>query len=332
MKKEKYLILGISSFSGASMAEYLLKKNKLVYGTYRNKKIKPYLPFRFYEEKTNKAKLIKIDILKDGNKLINYIKKIKPDYIIDFASICMVEESWANPKKYFEINLTGKINLIQSLNKLKNFKKYIYISTPEIFGSSNKNIKENCSIFAPNTPYANSKLSYEFLINSFAKNFNLPIIITRFSNFYGPGQPAYRLIPKIILSIKKGMKFPIQGSGNSKRNFIFSEDFCNGILKTIKKGKKGNIYHFSGKELYSVKEVIKKVCKIMKTDYKRLVYFKKDRVGKDKQYLLDCVKTRKDLAWKPVIKFDKGIRETINYINKNLSNFKKMPLNFKFKL
>ena len=329
MKKDKYLILGISSFSGASMAAYLIKRNKSVYGSYRNNKVKPYLPFKFYEKNNNKIKLVKVDILKDGNKLINFIKKVKPNYIIDFASICMVGESWLKPKKYFDINVTEKINLIQNLNKLKNFKKYIYISTPEIFGSSNDNIKEDCKIFAPNTPYANSKLSFEFLISNFAKNFNLPVIIARFSNFYGPGQPAYRLIPKIIISIKKGVKFPIQGSGTSKRNFIYSEDFCSGIFKTIKKGKKGAIYHFSGKEMYTVKGVIKKVCKIMKTDYKKLVYFKQDRVGKDKQYLLDCVKTRKDLAWKPVIKFDKGIKETINYINKNISYLKKMPLNFK---
>ena len=329
MNREKFFLLGVSSFAGASMASFLINKKKMVYGTYKTNKTKAYLPFKKLETKDNKVNLIKIDLLKDNKKLLKKIKKINPDYIIDFASICMVGESWTNPRKYFNTNVLSKTELISNLKKIKKLKKYIYISTPEVFGSSKNFIKEKSNDFSPSTPYAASKLACEILIKSYIKNFNTPIIIARFSNFYGPGQPAYRLIPKIILSIKKKIKFPLDGKGLSKRNYIFSEDFCKGIFKIVKKGKNGNTYHFASKKLYSVKEIIFKICKIMNINYKNLVISKKDRIGKDRIYKLSSYKTEKQLDWSASVTFDDGIKKTINYINDNFDCIKKESMNFK---
>ena len=329
MKREKFFLLGVSSFAGASMASFLINKKKIVYGTYRSNKAKPYLPFKYMETKNNKVNLIKIDLLKDNKKLFQIIKKVNPDYIIDFASISMVGESWINPRKYFNTNVLSKTDLISNLKKIKKLKKYIYISTPEVFGSSKNFIKETSNTFSPSTPYAASKLACEVLMKSYIKNFNTPIIIARFSNFYGPGQPAYRLISKIILSIKKKIKFPLDGKGTSLRNYIFSEDFCRGIFKIVRKGKNGNTYHFASNKLYSVKEIVLKICKIMNTNYKNLVISKKDRIGKDKIYKLNSNKTRKKLNWNMSVAFDRGIRKTINYINDNFDCIKKESMNFK---
>jgi dTDP-glucose 4,6-dehydratase len=322
MIKEKFLLLGISSFAGASMADYLIKQKKNVFGTYRNTKIKPYLPFKYNENKENKVKLIKVDLLKDSKKILRIVKKIKPDYIIDFASICMVGESWVNPKKYYDTNLIAKIELIKNLHKLKKLKKYIYISTPEVFGSSEKYIKGDSKFFFPNTPYAASKLSCELLLNSYVKNFNSPIIIARFSNFYGPGQPLYRLIPKIIMHIDKKIKFPLEGKGGSKRNFIYTDDFCNAIMKVCNKAKLGSIYHFSGKNFYTVLEIIKTVCRLKKYNYKKLIEFKKDRIGKDQSYKLDATEAKKKLSWKPNVSINEGINMIIKYQKKYYNEMK----------
>ena len=322
MKKDKFLLLGISSFAGASMANYLIRQKKNVFGTYRNAKIKPYLPFKYNEEKDNKVNLIKIDLLKDSKKILRIVKKIEPEYIIDFASVCMVGESWANPKKYFDINLTAKIELIQSLHKLERLKKYVYISTPEVFGSSEEFIKDESKLFSPNTPYAASKLSCEILLNSYIKNFNSPAVIARFSNFYGPGQPLYRLIPKIIMHIDKKIKFPLEGKGNSKRNFIYTDDFCDAIMKVCNKAKNGSIYHFSGKKFYTVLEIIKTVCKLKGYNYKNLIKFKKDRIGKDQSYKLDSTQAKKKLSWKPKISINEGINMIIKYQKKHYNEMK----------
>ena len=150
------LILGISSFSGASFASYISKKKFRVFGTFSKKKNTHYLP---YDKK--KIKCFKIDLLKDTKKLLRLIKKIKPAIIVDHASICMVAESWTNPDKYLKINVNSKVDLVKGLKDLKFLKKYIYISTPEIFGSKLKEINEFSSNFNPSTPYACSKLTSE---------------------------------------------------------------------------------------------------------------------------------------------------------------------------
>ena len=131
----------------------------------------------------------------------------------------MVGESWLNPDKYFKINVNSKIDLIRGLKDVKFLKKYIYISTPEIFGSKSKKIDEFFSEFNPSTPYACSKLASELNFRYAFLYQNFPIIISRFSNFYGPNQPIYRLIPKVIMSIKKNKKFSLEGGGQSVRNF-----------------------------------------------------------------------------------------------------------------
>ena len=136
--KEKILILGSSSFSGASLVNFLLNKKKyLVFGTYRRKKIKQFLPY-VYNKNAKSFKEFQVDFLDNPKKIIKIISTLKPDYIIDFASICMVNESWKNPEIYFKTNVLQKAEIFKYLSNINFLKKYIYISTPEVFGSSKK--------------------------------------------------------------------------------------------------------------------------------------------------------------------------------------------------
>ena len=153
------------------------------------KKKKTYLPY--LENKNLKNfKNFQVDFNNSPTKLINLILKIKPDYIIDFAAISVVNESWEFPDTYFDINVQYKLQIFKKLNKFNFLKKYILISTPEIFGNTTDKLKENSNNFNPSTPYATSKLCAEFLLKNYAKKNNMPFIITRFSNFFGPGQPV----------------------------------------------------------------------------------------------------------------------------------------------
>ena len=330
--KEKILVVGSSSFSGASMVKYLLDKNKYkIYGTFRRKKISTYLPYKF-SKNFRLFKEYKIDFTKNSDHLLNIISKIKPKFIIDFASICMVNESWKNSEIYFQINVLSKMRLIEYLSKQSFLKKYIYISTPEIFGSSKEFINENHNIFKPSTPYATTKLCAEIILKNYFSNYKLPLIISRFSNFYGPGQPLYRLIPKIIACIDNKNKFPIQGNGKSKRNFIFSHDFCNGINKILTKGKIGKTYHFSGNSFDSVMDIVRTICDIKTYDIKKLIRKTKSRIGQDFIYKLGSKKTKKELSWKPVYTLKKGLKEVIMYHNTNFTKIFKKQLIYKDKI
>ena len=217
--KKKILVLGISSFAGASFAKYILDNKEYdVFGTFNKNDNFPLRSLLKKKKYKNRLKIFKLDLSKNKN-IFSIIKKIDPEYIYDFASICMVNESWNNPKYYFQVNVNSKIELINKLNKLKKLKKFIYISTPEIFGSTSNKIKENFNKYNPTTPYAASKLSAEMFLNNYISDKEFKIIICRFSNFYGRGQPLYRLIPKLIWCIKNQIKFPLHGRGETKRDF-----------------------------------------------------------------------------------------------------------------
>ncbi len=314
--KQKILILGVSSFAGFSFAQYIFKKKKFkIYGTFSSFKTKELMCFK-KEEKIN---LIKLNLLNNSQKLLKIVKQIKPNIIIDFASVCLVNESWKNPNEYFKINFNSKIDLVSNLKSLKFLKKYIYIGTPEIFGSSDKKIDEYSTNYSPSTPYALSKLSMELLLESYYKNFKSNVIIARFSNFYGRYQPFHRLIPKTIYSILKKQKFPLQGSGTSKRDFIFDEDTNEALYSVIKKGKIGKKYHFSSNKLFRIKDIINIICKKLNYKYSKLVYKVPDRVGKDNNYNLSCLKTKKELNWKSKKSLYLGINQTIKFYKKVLN-------------
>ncbi len=316
---KKILILGVSSFAGYTFFQHIKNKKFKIYGTY-NKKIN----IGSIEKKN--IKLFKIDLNINKNNLTKLTKKIKPDYIVDFASICMVNESWINPTKYYNINFFSKIDFIEYLKKSNFLKKFIYISTPEVFGNTRKKLNEKYAYFKPSTPYASSKLVMEKFISSY--NPSKKFFIARFSNFYGKFQPNYRLIPKTILSIIKKKKILIHGDGSSKRNYIYSEDFSEGILKILTCKNNSQVYHFAGTKLYSVQDIVKKISKIMKVDYKKIVKFTVDRKGKDQVYSLNCSKTMRQLGWSPKVNLDAGIKKIIKYIENNKILVDKRPNNF----
>ncbi len=329
--QQKILILGISSFAGASFANFILNKRKKfkVFGTFNNAKSFPIRSL-LDNQKLKKIKLYRLNLNKN-NKLLSFVKKIEPDYIFDFASICMVNESWSNPSYYFQVNVNSKIEFIKNIDQLKKIKKFIYISTPEIFGSNTKKITEKMINFNPTTPYASSKLSAEMFLNNYINDKNYKIIICRFSNFYGRGQPLYRLIPKLIWCLNNNKKFPLHGTGDTKRDFLFDEDFNNGLFKVLNKGKIGSKYHFSGKKFYKVKEVINKLLSIKGMKFNDCIKFTKDRKGKDQNYFLDCEFTKKEINWDPKINLINGLKKTIKfYENKNLI-IKKKDLKFSIK-
>ena len=118
-----------------------------------------------------------------------------------------------------------------------------------------------------------------------------------------------RLIPKLIKFVNNNKKFPLHGNGDSTRDFIFEDDFNNGLFKLISRGKNGNFYHFSSNKYYKIRDVVKIVCDLLKVNYKDFIYKTKDRIGKDKYYFLDCNKTSKQLNWKPKINIYEGIKK-----------------------
>ena len=272
-------------------------------------------------------KRININKNKDIKKLFNFISSFRPDVIIDFLGQGMVAESWKNPDLTFETNVLSKIKLYNFLIKKKFLKKYIKISTPEVFGSA-KILSSNYDKYNPSTPYALSHAAIEKYLMLLFKQVSFPVIISRFANFYGPYQKLYRLIPLAVHKAHKKERFQLHGGGSSRRSFIYSDDFCEGIFKMIKKGKIGKFYQFSSNEYLSIKKIVEKIYRKKHLNPKKFIINVKDRPGKDKDYKIIDYETRKLLKWQNRVSIDRGINEVINWYHKYSNKFEKKDEKF----
>ncbi len=331
MTDKTFLVLGSNSFSGSNLIYKLLHdhSSNRVIGISRSKENKSY--FLKYKKSVNlrNFKFFQCNI-KKTSLILKLVEKFKPNYIINYSALGMVHESWLNPEDWFKTNLLDQTSFYKNLIGKKFIKKIIHVSTPEVYGSTSRNLKENYK-FNPSTPYAISRAAMDIQLKRMYEYFGLPIIITRTANVYGPGQQLYRIIPKTILNFKKNEKIQIHGDGKSQRSFIYIDDASNATVKILKSGKIGETFHISSGNNLSITKLVKKISRIMNIDFNQYVEFTKDRIGKDQIYDLDSNKLIKQLKWNPQVNLDEGIFKTIKWVNANFVNLKKIKTEYKHK-
>ena len=271
---KKVLILGSNSFSGNNFVNFSLSKGKKVIGISRSNEVKKPMSSYFTNKNKKNFKFYKLDINKNLDKFIKITKSFKPEVIINYSAQGDVRHSWKDPKQWYETNCMGVVNYTSELLNCKFIKKYISISTPEVYGSNPKEIIENNN-FNPSTPYAASKLAGDLHLMTLFKKYNFPVLFTRSSNVYGPHQQLYRIIPKTIIKIKLNQVIHLHGRGKGKRDFIDISDVNEAINLLIKKGKNGDSYNVANKgNLISILELVNKICSIMKVNNtKKIINF-----------------------------------------------------------
>lgn len=329
--KKTIFILGSNSFSGSNLIDLLLKKNFYVVGISRSEEINSiYLKYKS-NSNIHKFEFYKLDINKDLKKILLLVKKKRPKIIVNYIAQGMVAESWLNPDHWYFTNVVSQTRLYKSLQKLKFIKKIIHVTTPEVYGSNIKKIKEDAK-YNPNTPYAISRAMMDIHLKKYCDYYDLPIIFTRTANIYGPGQQLYRIVPKTIMSIKKGSKLNLDGGGTSIRSFIYIEDVSNATLKIILSGKIGETYHISTNDFISIKNLVKKIAEQNQMKLSQIVNLFKDRIGKDHSYKLNSEKIRKSLKWKENTLLNDGLHLTKQWICSNFKFLIKQPIKYKHKL
>jgi dTDP-glucose 4,6-dehydratase len=258
---EKFLILGCDSFYGRNFAELVMARG-------------------------GKVSLAKHYGLEDC------------DYIVNFASKSLVAESWDSPEEWVDANARDFTALLRKSRRFE-FKKFIHVSTPEVYGSVPYWVYETQG-YNPTTPYAVSRAAGDMMLKAYGKAYGLPYIITRTANIYGEGQQDYRIIPKACEAKRTGASLPLHGMGGSRRSFIHVRDACEATYLLCKEGKIGNDYHISTKAAHSIKEVVEMTgCKYHEVE---------DRLGKDEFYLLNSDKLR-SMGWSETISLEEGIRK-----------------------
>jgi len=324
--REKIVVIGSNSFSGASFVAHCLSLGIETLGISRSPEPnRVFLPYKEVQEA--KFKFYQLDLNRDLDKIIEVIRDFEPDYVVNFAAQGMVAESWNYPEDWFQTNTVANVKLHDQLRRCEFIKKYIHISTPEVYGACEGLVKENVS-YSPSTPYAVSRAAADMSLMSFYKAYNFPVVFTRAANVYGPGQQLYRIIPRTILYFLLGKKLQLHGGGHSVRSFIHIRDVADGTLRVARTAANGEIFHFSTSENISIRSLVEIISAQMEVSFADNVEVIGERLGKDAAYLLDSSKAKEILGWEDRISLEEGLGETIKWVKNNLETLEQQTFDY----
>ena len=267
MTEQSCIVIGSNSFSGASFTDHLLNQGYRVFGSSRS--IEPhnaFLPYKWSQNLKNFS-FHQYDLNENLEDLTTLICKHEIPYVINFAAQSMVAESWENPEDWFMTNAVSTVKLHNELRQYDFIKRYVHISTPEVYGNCSGFVDETFS-FNPSTPYAVSRAAGDMSLKAFHSAYDFPVVTTRAANVYGPGQQLYRIISRTILFILLGEKLQLHGGGVSRRSFIHMDDVSDATLKIMLNGKNGETYHISTDEIVSIRELVESICKKLNVSLK----------------------------------------------------------------
>lgn len=322
---EKIIVIGSNSFSGASFIPYALDEGYEVIGISRSEELNPaFLPYK-YEGKD--IEFHQLDLNHDLDKIMSLLNSTKPEYVVNFSAQSMVAQSWDYPEHWFMTNVVSTVQFHNRLRHCDFLKKYVHISTPEVYGSSEGYIKES-KTYHPSTPYAVSRATADMSLQTFYDSYNFPVVFTRAANVYGPGQQLYRIIPRSILYIKMGKKLQLHGGGTSERSFIHMRDVSDATLRIMKNASPGEIFHIATEDSITIRNLVELICELMNVCFEDHVDIAEERLGKDSAYLLDSTKIRNTLGWKNEVSLNEGILAVLQWVEKNFDLLKNQPLNY----
>jgi dTDP-glucose 4,6-dehydratase len=308
----KFFITGGAGFIGSHLCEHIFEtfpKSKIVIVD----KLTYASNINYLEQilKSKRVKFIKSDILDEKN-YISYLKNT--DFAINVAAESHVDNSFKNALNFTKTNTLGAQIFLMSCLKMK-VKKIIHVSTDEVYGEKIYGRSKETDVLNPTNPYSASKAAAEMIMNAFARFNKNKILIVRSNNIYGTRQYPEKLIPVIITSILNKRKIPVHGNGKYLRCFLSVHDFCSALILLIKEKKTG-IFNLGNEKNYSNIKVVKMISKIFNIDYKKQIFFVKNRLFNDRKYSLNINKI-KNLGWKPKNNIENDLPTIIAWYKKN---------------
>jgi dTDP-glucose 4,6-dehydratase len=274
-------------------------------------------------------KFIKGNIL--SSDLVMHILQVEEiDTVIHFAAQTHVDNSFGNSFQFTENNIRGTHVLLEAAKAYGKIKRFIHVSTDEVYGEAGSEGNEaeehtESTLLKPTNPYAATKAGAEFLVQAYHRSFNIPTIITRGNNVYGPRQYPEKLIPKFICLLAKGKPCCIHGNGNNKRSFIYVQDTVNAFDIILHKGHIGQIYNIGTSEEQSNLQVAQNLIKIfgLQDKEKDYITYVENRLFNDFRYGMSSDKLR-NLGWKQEVGWEEGLKKTVDWYLNNVVNGKKV--------
>jgi len=317
------LITGGAGFIGSNFVKWMLKKypdytiinlDKLTYaGNLENlEDIEDNSQYRF--EKGDVCDIPSVDRI---------FEKYSIDAIVHFAAESHVDRSILSASEFVRTNVLGTQVLLDVAKKYS-IEKFLHVSTDEVYGSLGESGKfTEKTMLHPNSPYSASKTSSDLFVLAYQHTFNIPVVVTRCSNNYGPYQFPEKLIPLMIINALNGKPLPVYGKGANVRDWLHVIDHCSALDTVLHDGVVGEIYNIGGNNEWKNIDIVKLILKTIGKP-ESLITFVKDRPGHDLRYAIDATKIKNELGWSPSYTFENGIVETIDWYLDNQNWWKRI--------
>jgi dTDP-glucose 4,6-dehydratase len=322
----KIAVLGSNSFSGSDFIDLLLddKQNEVLGVSRSPEKSALYLRYKRRAWRPN-FKFYRMDLNKDMPQIIGLLDSFKPEYVINFAAQSEVAPSWEFPEQWMQTNVVALAKLANALKDRKYLKRYVHISTPEVYGVCREG---KLPPLNPSTPYAVSKAAADLFLSTLVKQFDFPLVTIRSANVYGAHQQLWKIIPRSVIYLKMGKTIQLHGGGMAERSFIHIRDVSVGEHMAMLAGVTGEIYHLAPNESWAIRDVVRRVCELMGHNFKSSTQVVDERPGQDAAYILDSGKAREEFCWYPRISLDKGICDVIEWVEDSWEQIQKEPLEY----
>ena len=237
------------------------------------------------------------------------------DVVVHLAAESHVDRSILGAADFVMTNVVGTQTLLSSA-LLAGIEKFVHVSTDEVYGSIAAGSWDELQPLAPNSPYSASKASSDLIALAYQRTHRLPVCVTRCSNNYGPYQFPEKIIPLFLTNLMDGATVPLYGDGRNVRDWLHVDDHCRGIHLVVAGGRTGEVYNIGGGTELSNRDLTGKLLEASGAGWERVVQVE-DRKGHDLRYSVDISKIRSELGYAPLVPFEQGLAETVQWYASN---------------
>lgn len=318
---KKILITGADGFIGSHLCEILCKKGHKI------RALSQYNSFNFWGHLEGVECLKDIEVVSGDLRDSFFCDKLCEgiDAVFHLGALIAIPYSYLAPKSYVDTNINGTLNMLEAAKK-HGVSLFVHTSTSEVYGTALYAPIDEKHPLQPQSPYSATKIAADMLALSYYNAFNLPVIIARPFNTYGPRQSARAIIPTIITQILSGAKELKLGDLSPKRDLNFVLDTCEAFASFLELKNYGEVFNIgSGKE-YSMQEVLEMIQKICQVELKMTCDKARIRPKNSEVFRLLCDNSKlyKASSWRSKISLEEGLRQTIAWFKdeKNLKAYK----------
>ncbi|HYT65198.1 MAG TPA: dTDP-glucose 4,6-dehydratase [Vicinamibacterales bacterium] len=237
------------------------------------------------------------------------------DVVVHFAAETHVDRSIRNAGEFIKTDVYGTFVLLEAARDNPKLRRFVQISTDEVYGSVPVGSSKETDELRPRNPYSASKAGADRLAYSYWATYKVPVIVTRASNNYGPNQFPEKIIPLFITNLIDDIPVPLYGDGQNERDWLHVDDHCRGVDLLIEKGTNGEVYNIGGGNEVKNVDLTHRILDLVGKPTS-LITPVADRPGHDRRYSLDTAKLEA-LGWKPQEGFDEGLAKTVNWYREN---------------